>query len=118
MRASWLSRPKRESQTNGEKLIFVLIVSDLTLVAVGYSLFQIPNRLLGRIYPHYLLTKLYSIPEFYNPEQLKNTADVVLTKEPEMHSSAVREMRNEVKKFTVDKMKMNKVLTKRKEENK
>lgn len=54
-------------------------------------------RLPGRIYPYYLLTKLYAEQEFYQPEKLKKMVDVVLTKKPKIHSKAIEEMRSEVK---------------------
>lgn len=57
------------------------------------------HRLPGRIYPYYLLTKLYAIPDFYQPEKLKQAARVVLTKEPKVQSTAIKEMRQEVKKI-------------------
>ena len=57
------------------------------------------HRLPGRIYPYFLLTKLYADPEFYHPEQLQLMADKVLTKEPKVQSTAVREMRAEVRKI-------------------
>lgn len=57
------------------------------------------HRLPGRIYPYFLLTKLYADPEFYHPEQLQLMANKVLTKEPKVQSTAVREMRTEVRKI-------------------
>ena len=57
------------------------------------------HRLPGRIYPYFLLTKLYADPEFYHLEQLQLMADKVLTKEPKVQSTAVREMRTEVRKI-------------------
>lgn len=57
----------------------------------------------GRIYPYYLLTKLYADPAFRQPEKLKETAAVVLTKEPKVQSTAVRQMREEVRKLLEDK---------------
>ena len=57
------------------------------------------HRLPGRIYPYYLLVKLYAEPEYCQPEKLKHAAEVVLTKEPKVQSTAVREMREEVKKY-------------------
>lgn len=57
------------------------------------------HRLPGRIYPYYLLTRLYAIPDFYQPEKLKRAARVVLEKEPKVPSTAVREMRQEVQKI-------------------
>ena len=53
----------------------------------------VPNRL----YPYYLLTKLYT--EWNNTEKMVRTARIVLQKEPKVHSPAVEEMRNEVKKL-------------------
>ena len=57
------------------------------------------HRLPGRIYPYYLLAKLYAEPQYLQPEKLKYAAEIVLTKEPKVQSTAVREMREEVKKL-------------------
>ena len=57
------------------------------------------HRLPGRIYPYYLLAKLYAEPEFYKPDKLKQMVQIVLTKEPKVQSTAIREMREEVKKL-------------------
>lgn len=57
------------------------------------------HRLPGRIYPYYLLANLYAEPEFYQPDKLKEVADIVLTKEPKVHSTAIEEMRKEIKKI-------------------
>jgi O-antigen ligase len=53
----------------------------------------VPNRL----YPWYLLTKLYD--EMGLPDKVRETAEIVLTKEPKVQSPAVREMREEVNKL-------------------
>lgn len=63
------------------------------------SLIRSTHRLPGRIYPYYLLAKLYVEPEYQQPEKLKRMVEVVLTKEPKVQSIAVREMREEVKKL-------------------
>ena len=55
------------------------------------------HRLPGRIYPYYLLAKLYAEPEYQHPEKLKQAIQIVLTKEPKVQSTAIREMREEVK---------------------
>ena len=55
------------------------------------------HRLPGRIYPYYLLAKLYAEPEYRHPEKLKQVIQIVLTKEPKVQSTAIREMREEVK---------------------
>ena len=54
------------------------------------------HRLPGRIYPYYLLAKLYAEPDFYQPEKLEKVRQVVLTKEPKVPSTAVREMKEEI----------------------
>ena len=56
----------------------------------------------GRIYPYYLLAKLYAESEYCQPDKLKRAAEVVLTKEPKVKSTAIREMREDVKKIIVD----------------
>lgn len=50
-----------------------------------------------RIYPYYLLTKLYTEPAFFQEDKFIKAVDAVLTKEPKVESTAIREMRTEVK---------------------
>ena len=57
------------------------------------------HRLPGRIYPYYLLAKLYASPEYRHPEKLAAMKRTVLTKIPKVPSTAVREMREEVEKL-------------------
>lgn len=57
------------------------------------------HRLPGRIYPYYLLAKLYAEPAFYQEDKLKEMVNFVLTKKPKVQSTAVRQMREEVKKL-------------------
>ena len=57
------------------------------------------QRLPRRIYPYYLLAKLYAEPNFYKPDKLEEMVDIVLTKEPKVHSTAINEMRSEVKEI-------------------
>ncbi len=57
------------------------------------------HRLPGRIYPYYLLAKLYADPVYNRPDKMKEAATVVLTKEPKVQSTAVREMRDEMRKL-------------------
>lgn len=61
------------------------------------------NILPERIYPYYLLTKLYVEPAFYNPQKLHASIDSVLTKEPKVQTTAILEMREEVNKLFVRK---------------
>ena len=51
------------------------------------------------MYPYYLLAKLYAEPEFYQEDKFRAAAGAVLTKEPKVESTAVREMRTEIKKM-------------------
>jgi hypothetical protein len=53
----------------------------------------VPNRL----YPYYLLTKLYA--QCGNTPMAIETARIVLQKEPKVHSPAIDEMREEVRKI-------------------
>lgn len=57
------------------------------------------HRLPGRIYPYYLLAKLYVDPGFKQPEKFEEMKRIVLTKEPKVNSTAIRQMREEVKKM-------------------
>lgn len=62
-------------------------------------LFKSINLLPERIYPYYLLTKLYADSGFYQPAKILETGGVVMTKEPKVQSTAIREMREEVGKL-------------------
>lgn len=53
-----------------------------------------------RIYPYYLLTRLYSEPAFYNPAKMQQAAGVVLYRSPKIESPAIAEMREEVRRLT------------------
>lgn len=55
------------------------------------------NLLPGRIYPYYLLAKLYAEPNFLNKEKVEQMAHIVLTKQPKVESKAIDEMRIEVR---------------------
>lgn len=57
------------------------------------SLLLVPERL----YPYYLLAKLYNEPKFLNQEKAKQMATIVTTKSPKVHSKAIEEMRKEMK---------------------
>lgn len=56
------------------------------------SLKLLPNRL----YPYYLLAKLYVQPKYFYPDKAKFMIEVVLTKSPKIHSQAIDEMRMEM----------------------
>ena len=59
------------------------------------------HRLPGRIYPYYLLAKLYAEPSFRQPDKFEKMKRMVLTKEPKVQSTAIRQMREEVNKIIV-----------------
>ena len=69
-------------------------------IEAEHYLLRSVNRLPGRIYPYYLLFKLYDeMPEGkYAQERKEWAARMVLEKEPKVQSTAIREMREEVKK--------------------
>lgn len=57
------------------------------------------NRIPSRIYPYYLLARLYAQPEFYHPEKCAAMKQIVLTKRPKTMSPAILEMREEVNRL-------------------
>ena len=58
------------------------------------------HRLPKRIYPYYLLVKLYAEhPNVFSKEKLEQAARMVMEKEPKVESTAIREMREEVKRI-------------------
>ena len=59
------------------------------------------HRLPSRIYPYYLLAKLYAEPGFRQPEKFEEIKRIVLTKKPKVNSTAIREMREELEKLEV-----------------
>lgn len=54
------------------------------------------HRLPGRIYPYYLLAKLYAEPDFRRLEKFREMGSIVLAKKPKVYSKAIEEMRNEI----------------------
>jgi len=56
-----------------------------------------------RIYPYYLLTKLYAVPTFYQQSKMLAAADSVLRKEPKVYTTAIHEMREEISKLVQEK---------------
>lgn len=59
------------------------------------SIRMAPNR----IYPYYLLTKLYSSPRFFHWHKFRQAGETVLVKKARVENTAVKEMREEVKKL-------------------
>lgn len=54
------------------------------------------HRLPERIYPYYLLAKLYVEPDYYYPVKHDKMKKIVLTKKPKIYSIAIQEMRNDL----------------------
>lgn len=63
--------------------------------------FRSVHRLPGRIYPYYLLAKLYAEPGFRQPGKFEEMRRIVLTKEPKVQSTAIRQMREELNKIRI-----------------
>ena len=61
------------------------------------------NILPERIYPYYLLAKLYSEEAFLQEDKFFHIAEVVLKKEPRVVSPAIQEMKSEIQKMLNDK---------------
>ena len=57
------------------------------------SIHRLPNRL----YPYYLLAKLYAEPEFYRPDKCCEMIDKVMSWNPKVASEAIEEMKLEMK---------------------
>ena len=62
------------------------------------------HRLPNRIYPYYLLAKLYADhPDVFPKEKLEWAVKMVQEKEAKVESTAIRQMREEVEKIWIDK---------------
>ena len=61
------------------------------------------DRVPSRIYPYYLMVKLFSYRDNYQPDKLREAARIVLTKEPKVPSTAIRQMKEETRKILKEK---------------
>lgn len=57
------------------------------------------SRLPGRIYPYYLLAKLYSEPDYRDKDKFGDMKWNVLNRKPKVYSTAIEEMRREVEEI-------------------
>ena len=64
-----------------------------------YYLIRSANRCPNRLYPHYLLMKLYSDSLLGDKDKAQAEAKIILTKKEKIPSSAIDEMRMEAKKI-------------------
>ncbi len=60
------------------------------------------NRLPSRMYPYYLLAKLYAEPRYYLPGKMREYARKVIEMEPKVPSPATEEMKSEMRKLLTD----------------
>lgn len=97
---------ERAKRLSGDPMIRYMIAKNRQTLGdyreAEEELLQAIGILPERLYPYYLLAKLYAEPEFYQVDKLRAAASVVLSKEPKVESTAIREMREEVKKI-IDK---------------
>lgn len=62
------------------------------------------NMLPGKIYPYYLLAKLYSNRNYYHPEKRDEMIKLALSKEPDVQATSVRQMRQEMKQLSEENL--------------
>lgn len=91
---------KEAEQYNCDPMILNLIAENFRETKqyreAEHYLVRSTHMLPGRIYPYYLLAKLYAEPDFFQPEKLIKMAEIVQTKEPKVQSTAIKEMRKEM----------------------
>ena len=94
---------ERAKRLSGDPMIRYMIAKNRQTLGdyreAEEELLQAIGILPERLYPYYLLAKLYAEPEFYQVDKLRAAAGAVLSKEPKVESTAIREMREEVKKI-------------------
>ena len=94
---------ERAKRLSGDPMIRYMIAKNQQALGdyreAERELLQAIEILPERLYPYYLLAKLYAEPEFYQEDKFRAAAGAVLTKEPKVESIAVREMRTEIKKI-------------------
>lgn len=96
----WLQRAARLSAD--PMLYYVMALNEQSLGRYAeaerhlyYAIAMLPDR----IYPYYLLAKLYAEPDFFQPEKMQIAARVVMWRKPKVENTAIREMREELKKY-------------------
>lgn len=94
---------ERAKRLSGDPMIRYMIAKNRQTLGdyreAEEELLQAIGILPERLYPYYLLAKLYAEPEFYQADKLRAAAGAVLTKKPKVETTAIREMREEVKKI-------------------
>lgn len=59
------------------------------------------NQLPIRIYPYYMLAKLYADSAYYDRKKMEEMITIVINKEPKVHSKAVDAMKEEIRKLSI-----------------
>ena len=94
---------ERAKRLSGDPMIRYMIAKNRQALGdyreAERELLQAIEILPERLYPYYLLAKLYAESEFYQEDKFRAAAGAVLTKESKVESTAVREMRTEIKKI-------------------
>ncbi len=77
----------------------VMILAAIVALTYNWQLDPEPEKMLfgGQLVVLWFLIKLYSEPGFFQKDKFFNAANAVLEKEPKVKSTAIREMREEVK---------------------
>ena len=77
----------------------VLVLAAIVALTYNRQLDPEPEKMLfgGQLVVLWFLIKLYSEPGFFQKDKFFNAANAVLEKEPKVKSTAIREMREEVK---------------------
>lgn len=73
--------------------------------AAAEKCYKVSTQLLPiRIYPYYLLAKLYAEPDFSHDAEMKQMINIVLSKKPKVYSNAIHEMRMEMNVLLYNKL--------------
>lgn len=59
------------------------------------------NRSPIRIYPYYMLAKLYADSAYYDRKKMEEMITIVINKEPKIHSKAVDDMKEEIRELSI-----------------
>ncbi len=94
---------ERAKRLSGDPMIRYMIAKNRQAVGdyreAERELIQAIGILPERLYPYYLLAKLYAEPKFDQADKFQAAAQSVLSKEPKVESTAIREMKAEIKKI-------------------
>ena len=94
---------ERAKRLSGDPMIRYMIAKNRQALGdfrqAEEELLQAIGILPERLYPYYLLAKLYAEPTFCQVDKLQAAARSVLTRVPKVESTATREMKEEIKKI-------------------